>query len=112
MGDTHFYWICDCKSMSEVLEYDGNIAMVYRWAQEVLGYHFSVVHKPARMIIDIDSLTRRFGSLTAQYIQVVVFCLITIEVVDQQYILVIYQLFQMQQKLNHVQRWILWKFLS
>ena len=53
---THFYWMCDCKPVSKVLEYDGGIAMVSYLDQEILGYHFSVVHRPARMMIDIDSL--------------------------------------------------------
>ena len=44
--------------------------MVSRWAQELLGYHVSVVHLPSRMMIDFDSLTRRFGTLTGQCIQV------------------------------------------
>ena len=54
--------------MSEVLEYDGDIAMVSRWAQELLGYHFSVLQRPYRMMIDVDSFTRRFGQLTSQYV--------------------------------------------
>ena len=56
--------------MSEVLEYDGDVARVSRWAQELLGDHFSVMHRPARMVVDVNSLTRRFGNLTTQYIQV------------------------------------------
>ena len=67
---THFYWLCDCKPMSEVLEYDGEIAMVSRWAQELLGYHFSILHRPARIMLDVDSLTRRFGILTSEYIKI------------------------------------------
>ena len=43
---THFYWMCDCKAIREVLGYNGSIAMVSRWAQELLGYHFSVIHRP------------------------------------------------------------------
>ena len=56
--------------MSEVLEYDGDIAMVSRWALELLGLHFSVLHRPARMMIDVDALTRRFGNLPAQYVNI------------------------------------------
>ena len=56
--------------MSKILEYVGDIAMVFCLVREILGYHFSVIHRPALMMIDIDSLTRRFGNLTAQYIQV------------------------------------------
>ena len=45
--------------------------MVSHWSQELLGYHFSVVHQPDQMTVDIESLSRIFGSLTMQYIQVV-----------------------------------------
>ena len=30
---THFYWLCACKAIKEILEYDGSITMVSRWAQ-------------------------------------------------------------------------------
>ena len=63
--------MCDCKPLSKVLEYDGDIAMVFYLDQEILGYYFSVVHRPARMMIDIDSLPWKFGNLTTKYIQVV-----------------------------------------
>ena len=53
--------------MEESLEYNGEIAMVARWAQELLSYHFSVIHRPAQMIMDVDGLTRRFDSLPSQY---------------------------------------------
>ena len=69
----HFYWFCDCTAVKEVLEYDGSIHMVMRWAQELLGYHFTVVHRPARMMIDVDALTRRFGKPLATHIAVAYF---------------------------------------
>ena len=68
---TYFYWVRDCKAISEVLEYNGDIAMMSSWAQELLDYHFSVLHCPSRMMIDVGSLTRRFGNLKVQYTQVV-----------------------------------------
>ena len=30
----HFWWICDCSAIKEILEYDGPIPMICRWAQE------------------------------------------------------------------------------
>ena len=63
----HFYWVCDCKSIKEILEYSGSIPMVMRWAQELLGYHFSIIHRPASMMEDVDSLTRRFGKEIGRY---------------------------------------------
>ena len=34
--------------------------MLCRWAQELLGYSFAVVHRPAKMMSDVDCLTRRY----------------------------------------------------
>ena len=42
---THFYWICDYITMKEILDYNGNVSMVYCWAQKLLGYHFSILHQ-------------------------------------------------------------------
>ena len=41
--------------------------MVQRWAQELLGYHFTVLHRPQSMMVDVDALTRRFGPLIAHH---------------------------------------------
>ena len=65
---THFYWMCDCKAIKEILDYNGPIAMMCRWAQELLGYHFSILHRSARMMIDVDGLSRRFGAIIAQHL--------------------------------------------
>ena len=67
---THFYWMCDCSAVKEILEYSGNISMIQRWAQELLGYHFSVIHRPARMMVDVDALSRRYGKPIATHIAV------------------------------------------
>ena len=53
-----------------VLEYDGDIVMVYRWNQELIGYHFSVLHQPEWMTINVGALTRWVGKLTDQYVQI------------------------------------------
>ena len=31
-----FYWLCNCKAVREILEYNGSILMVYRGAHELL----------------------------------------------------------------------------
>ena len=67
---THFYWICDCMAVQEILEYSGNIHVICRWAQELLGYNFTVLHRPARMMADVDALSRRFGKLIATHLSI------------------------------------------
>ena len=64
---SYFYWMCDCIVVKEILEYDSNISMVCRWAQKLLGYHFTVFHRSNHMMRDVYTLTRRFGPLVAQY---------------------------------------------
>ena len=39
-----------------------------RWAQELLGYHLTIIHRLARMMIDVDDLSRRFGYVEAQHL--------------------------------------------
>ena len=63
----HFYWMCDCSAVKEILEYDGNISYICRWAQELLGYHFSCIHRCNKMMGDVDSFTRRYGTSIAAY---------------------------------------------
>jgi hypothetical protein len=46
--------------MREILEDDGPIHQIRRWAQELLGYHFQIFHLPACMMRDVDGLSRRF----------------------------------------------------
>jgi hypothetical protein len=64
---TLFYWLCDCSAMKEILDYNGQIHVIRRWAQELLGYHFAVIHRPARMMADVDALSRRYVGLVRQY---------------------------------------------
>ena len=66
----HFWCICDCSVIKQVLEYSGTITMVCRWAQELLGYQFTVVYRSNCMMIDVDSLTRRYGPLIAMHCMV------------------------------------------
>ena len=44
--------------------------MVQCWAQELLGYNFSVVHRPNRMIGDVDALSRRYGNLIVAHLYI------------------------------------------
>ena len=44
--------------------------MVSKWAQELLGYNFSVIHRPVQMMVDVDTLSRRYGILPSQHMQI------------------------------------------
>lgn len=54
------------------LDYNGSIAMLYHRAQELLGYHFSCLHRCARMMIDVYDLTRRFGKVVVEHLCVAI----------------------------------------
>ena len=62
------YWICDCSAIKEILEYSGTIQFVTRWAQELLGYDFVVVHRCSKMMADVDALSRRYGELLGTHL--------------------------------------------
>jgi hypothetical protein len=63
----HFYWMCDCNSLRELFEYSGNIHVICRIAQELLGYHFTIIHRPSRMMKDVDALSRYYDPLIQEY---------------------------------------------
>ena len=56
--------------MKELLEYDGCIPMISRWAQELLGYHFTVIHRPTRMMRDVDAITCLFGPIISHHMTI------------------------------------------
>ena len=41
--------------------------MICHWSQELLGYHFLIVHRSNKIMADADALTCRFVKLIAQY---------------------------------------------
>ena len=67
----HFCWLCNCAAIKEIPDYEGIIPIVFRWAQELLGYYFSIVHQSNKIMTDVDALNGRFRNLILQY------CIIT-----------------------------------
>ena len=63
-----FYWMCDCTAVKEILEYFGPVHQLQRWSQELMGYEYAFIHRPARMIRDVDDLSRRSGKCVAAYL--------------------------------------------
>jgi hypothetical protein len=64
----HFFWLWDCDAIKDLLNYNGPIQQLKCWAQELLGYHFTVLHCANKVMKDVDALNRRYGDkLIAQY---------------------------------------------
>ena len=42
--------------------------MLQRWKQELLGYTFAVVHRPNRIMCDVDALSRRYRKLIVAHL--------------------------------------------
>ena len=53
-----FYWVCDCSAISQVTTYLGDVHQLRRWSQELLSYDYTFVHRPSRMMRDVDALSR------------------------------------------------------
>ena len=63
-----FYWICDCNTVKEVLEYDGSIQQIKRWSQELMAYEFICLHRVNRMMKDVDGVCRHIDPLIHRYL--------------------------------------------
>ena len=63
----NLWWICDCASVKEFLEYKVSISMVFRWSQELLDCHFSILYRCSKMMADFDTLTIIFSALISQH---------------------------------------------
>ena len=64
----HFYWIYDCYSIKEILKYTGSIHQLCRWSQELFAYDFSIIHRPAVMMKNINTLLRGSNLFIRQYL--------------------------------------------
>ncbi|GFH56605.1 predicted protein [Chaetoceros tenuissimus] len=54
--------------MKEIFKYNGSISQIARWAQEMLGYNFVIVHRSCKMMTDIDALNRFHDKCIALYL--------------------------------------------
>ena len=62
----------NCIAIKEILEYSGSISMICKWAQELLGYNFSIIHQSSTMMLDVDTLSRRYGNLIGTHLKYVI----------------------------------------
>ena len=60
--------MCDCTVVKEILEYFGPVHQLRRWSQELMGYEYTFIHRPVKMMKDVDTLSRRFGKNVAAYL--------------------------------------------
>ena len=65
-----FYWVCDFVAVKEVLDYEGLISIIKRWAQELIGYQFAVIHRNAKMMKDVNGLNRFYEPDIAEFLKV------------------------------------------
>ena len=63
-----FYWIYDCNSVKEILEYTSSIYQLRRWSQELFAYDFNIIHRPSPMMKDVDTLLRHPNLPIGQYL--------------------------------------------
>ena len=63
-----FYWLCDCSSVKEVLEYNGSIHQLKRWTQELMAYGFVCMHRPNKMMKDFNGVCRHIDRLIHHYL--------------------------------------------
>ena len=67
---SNFYWLCDCSTIKEVLEYHGSIQQLKRWSQKLLVYELVIIHRPRKMMKDVDAISRYIDPLINKYLVV------------------------------------------
>jgi len=57
-----FTWITDCSGLTKFFEGTSDIThTIQRWRLEFLSLNFTIVHRPARMLVECDLLSRYQG---------------------------------------------------
>ena len=65
---SQFYWLWGCIAVKEVLEYNDSIHQLKRWSQKILAYEFVCIHRPNKMMMDVDSICRHIDPLISHYL--------------------------------------------
>ena len=63
-----FYWIWKFSIVQDILEYNGSSHQLRRWCQELVEYNFAVINRSARMMRDVDALSRQFGNVITLHV--------------------------------------------
>ena len=66
-----FIGFCDYIAMKKILNYEGEAHMICCWAQKNLDYHYSIIHRCARMMRYVDAISRRFSPSIESHIRAV-----------------------------------------
>ena len=61
------YYLCDCNTIKEILEYNGSIHQLKQRTQDFLGYKFFIIHRVATMMKDVDDFRRYVDPFVHQY---------------------------------------------
>ena len=67
---THFYWLCNMKTVYKILNYEGSIYSISRLAHELLAYSFTCVHRSNSMMVDVDVLSRYYDPLAVKHVAI------------------------------------------
>ena len=62
-----FYWLCECNTIKEILEYNVITHQLKRWTQELLAYEFVIIYQVGTMIKDVDGICRYVDSRVRQF---------------------------------------------
>ena len=62
-----FYWLCECNTIKEILEYNVITHQLKRWTQELLAYEFVIIRQVDTMIKNIDNVSCYTNPLVHQY---------------------------------------------
>ena len=54
---THVCWLCDCDAIYTLMDYDGEIEIIRRIAQDLIAYQLNAVHRSAMMTADVGAGT-------------------------------------------------------
>ena len=66
----HFYCLCDYSDKKQILKNDGSITNICHWANELLVYHFTVIHRLDRMMADVGNLNWRLRPLLDKFLAI------------------------------------------
>ena len=62
------YWICEYIAIKEMIDYCGSIHQLRCWSQDFFVYEFTIIHRIACTMKDVDGLSRHIDPLIHRYL--------------------------------------------